>query len=98
MNEISNVCYAKSCVVKGQGIGLVCAVGVNTQYGISLTSSLEDLDGHILEEKLEFKDMLESYSIYVGRFANYTGIFFFIAMCVRFYLESKNFIEVSEIE
>lgn len=37
LKKISNVLYARSYVVKGHGKAIVCAVGNNTQYGMSLT-------------------------------------------------------------
>lgn len=64
--QISNVLYANSYVVKGQGTAVVCAVGANTQYGMFHSSNQEDMHGHIMDEKMEFSDVLDSYCVYVG--------------------------------
>jgi len=57
---------------------------------MSLTGSINDVEGHILDEQVEFKDLLDSYSIRIGKIANLIGILFFTGMMVRYYLEMTN--------
>lgn len=92
-SKISNVLYAKSYIVKGQGTALVCAVGAHTQYGISLSGNLTDLDGHILTEQLELKDLLQAYSIYMAKLVNIFVVIFMSAMIGRFYLQNQGYLE-----
>ena len=47
---VSNVLYARSHVVKGTGLAIVCAVGKNTQYGMSMSQDTLDVKGHIIHE------------------------------------------------
>jgi len=84
-SKISNVLYAKSYIVKGQGTAVVCAVGAHTQYVISLSGNFSAVDGHILNEQLEFKDLLQSYSIYTGKLVNIFVAIFMVIMMARFY-------------
>lgn len=81
--SISNVLFARSYVVTGHGKALVCAVGANTQYGMSLAGDNLESQGHIIDEELEFKDMLESYSIKIGIFANYFAVFYIVSMMYK---------------
>jgi hypothetical protein len=61
-----------------------------------LNGNLKDIDGHILEEQTEFKDLLESYSIYSGYSANLLGAILILAMLIRLYLENNGYIDIPE--
>lgn len=47
---------------------------------------------HVVDEKLEFKDMLDSYTVKIGQYSNYYGVFFIIAMATRHYLVVEHII------
>jgi hypothetical protein len=52
-----------------------------------LTGNIVTGEGQIMKENIEFKDILDAYSIKVGTIANFVVALFFIAMCGRYYLE-----------
>ena len=59
-------------------MAVVCAVGPNTQYGMAHSSDLEDVHGHIMDEKMEFSNVLESYCVYSGDMIHYFAFFYLI--------------------
>lgn len=65
-------------------MAIVCAVGENTQYGISKTTSLEDQVGHILNETTILRDELDNYTIRMGYFAYTCGALFFVSAIVKY--------------
>ena len=54
------------------------------------------MQGHILNEKLEFKDLLENYSVNVGILAWCAGIILFGGMLFRFHLEDEGYIVLTD--
>ena len=60
--EISNILYASTYCVKGEGIAIACTVGKHTCNGIRLGCPYQS-GNHFLDEQLEFKDTLDSYTL-----------------------------------
>lgn len=75
VHNLSNVLYAKSYIVKGQGIAIVCAVGPNTQYGIPVDNIFSGVDS-IKNEKTQFRDVIDDYALYMAMLCKNFGIFF----------------------
>lgn len=90
---VSNVLYARSHVVKGTGLAIVCAVGKNTQYGMSLSQDILDVQGNIINEENELKDILDAYTMKVGTYAYWISLLFLVLMVAREALEEHGVIE-----
>lgn len=82
-------------MLKGQGIAIACAVGGQTQIGISEGGSIADAL-HIVDEKLEFRDILNTYMAKVGIKANIFGLLFMILMLIRHWLECYGFVMTNQ--
>jgi magnesium-transporting ATPase (P-type) len=91
-DDLSNVLYSKTYVVRGSGKAIVCAVGHRTQFGMPV--EFED-DYQIRDEKSPFKDMLSAYSLKLGNYGNYLVIFLIALIPFRRFLEAKGIIECS---
>lgn len=89
-DNLSNVLYAKSYIVKGQGIAIVCAVGPNTQYGIPDDNIFSSVD-NIKNEKTKFRDVIDDYALYMAKLCKNFGIFF-----VLFFISSKMYYHKNE--
>ena len=67
--EISNILYSNTYCIKGEGIAIACAVGKHSCIGTRKGCEFQE-ETHFLDEKLEFKDLLDSYALYLGKLAN----------------------------
>ena len=70
---------------------MVCAVGVQTQIGIGEGGSIADAS-HVVDEKLEFRDVLNTYMAKVGVKANIFGLLFMVLMLTRHWLECQGYV------
>lgn len=86
----SNVLYAQTCVVSGQGVAVVCAVGPHTQYGIQLQSkfSMSRLD----IDDLKISVYLDGYMSFYSHASYYFLMSFLMFVWCRKFLQSYGYI------
>jgi len=87
--EISNVLYAKSFVVRGEGLAVVCAVGSRTQAGMP---AMIPHDSELNNETSHLRRMFARYSLKLGSYSNYIVILIILIVPFRRLLEFFNLI------
>jgi magnesium-transporting ATPase (P-type) len=83
---LNNVLYAKSDVIHGEGIAIVCAVGSYTQASLYATGAYE-VPMKVKYEKTGFKDILESHLELMSNLGNTFGLMFMALLASREMLE-----------
>ena len=91
----NNVLYAKSDVIHGEGIAIVCAVGSYTQASLYTTGAYE-VPNRVKYEKTNFKDLLIAHVEKMSNYGNSFGLFFMAMLALREILEQYNIIAKKE--
>ena len=83
---INNVLYAKSDVIHGEGIAIVCAVGSYTQASLYASGAYE-VPTRVKYEKTNFKDLLEHHIETMSNYGKWIGVVFMAMLATRECLE-----------
>ena len=87
--HISNLLFAGNYVLKGEGVAVVCAVGVHSRK--YMTSGRAEKIG--FSNKFVLTDSLDNLNVYLGILANWAGVVFLLGMAVRYYLAKHKYID-----
>lgn len=87
--HISNLLFAGNYVLKGEGVAIICAVGVHSRKYMT-SGQVEKTE---FNNKFVLTDSLDYLNVYLGFLANYVGIIFLLGMELRYLLAKSNYIE-----